>query len=122
MALTLGGLLLDARGTLNDTVVDDDEGTRYSDTDLITYFNDAMLQARMKRPDLFLGMGLRTAVPQYVMPDDTGTAFPLDQVYYPAFLFYLVGAAELREDPFSDDSRAVTLLNKFVSQLMKVAS
>jgi len=81
-----------------------------------------MAQARAKRPDLFLPIGLRATIPQYQMPNDTNTAFPLDPGVYPAFLYYVVGRSELKEDTFSDDSRAVTLMNKFVSQLMQVAS
>jgi hypothetical protein len=85
-------------------------------------FNDALVQARAKRPDIFLDMGLRNPVPQYVMPDDGGTAFPVDPMFYPAFKYYIVGISEMREDSFSDDSRAVTMMNKFASQLLQVAS
>lgn len=99
-----------------------DGATRYSDADLIAAFNDALLQARAKRPDLFLDMGLRNAVPQYTMPTDSTVLFPLDPTVYPAFLYYVVGRSELREDTFTQDGRAVTLLNKFASQLLQVAS
>lgn len=121
MAYTIGGLLTEARGLLSDTTAG---GTvvRYADTDLIAAFNDALVQARAKRPDLFLDIGLRNPVPQYAMPADAATAFPLDYGFYPAFLFYVVGRSELREDTFSDDNRAVTMMNKFISQLMQVAS
>jgi hypothetical protein len=122
MALTVGGLLTEARGILQDTDPSVDGLTRYSDADLVAAFNDALLQARMKRPDIFLDMGMRNSVPQYVMPDDVATVFPLDPMFYPAFLFYVVGRSEIREDTFSDDSRAVTLMNKFVSGLLQVAS
>jgi hypothetical protein len=122
MALTIGGLILEARGILNDVVPTSGGVTRYSDADLIAAFNDALLQARAKRPDLFLAMGLRNRVPQYVMPDDADTTFPIDSIVYPAFIYYVVGRSELREDTFSDDSRAVTMMNKFTSQLLQLAS
>lgn len=122
MAFTIGGLLLEARGLLTDTVPTVDGDTRYSDADLIAAFNDALIQARSKRPDAFIDMGMRNTVPQYAMPEDTATAFPLDSTFYPAFLFYIVGRTELREDTFSNDGRAVTLMNRFVSQLLQVAS
>ncbi len=124
MALTIGGLLSEARGILNDVVPMASSGgtTRYSDTDLINAFNDALIQARAKRPDLFLDMGLRNAVPQYAMPGDSGTTFPLDASVYPAFLYYIVGRSELREDTFADNGRAVVLMNKFVSQLLATQS
>jgi hypothetical protein len=99
-----------------------DGSTRFSDADLIAAFNDALLQTRAKRPDAFLDMGLRNTVPQYDAAADAATTFPLDPIYYPAFLFYIVGRCELREDTFADDGRAVTLLNKFASQLLQVAS
>ena len=121
MALTLGGLLYEARVLLND-ITPTDGATRYSDSDLILAFNNALLEARAKRPDLFLDMGLRNAVPQYAMPDDTNTAFPLDAMTYPAFLYYVVGISELKEDTFADNNRATVLMNKFVSQLLQVAS
>ena len=92
---------------------------RYTDADMMDAFNGAMLETRNKRPDLFLAMGLRTPVPIYVLTDTT-TVFPIDEFYYPAFLYYLVGRAELREDTFSEDSRAVSLMNKFSSQLISV--
>lgn len=117
MARTIGELLTEARGVLQDT----QPTYRYSDADMIAYFNDALLQARSKRPDAFLDMGLRNTVPQYTTGDTT-VAFPIDLAYWSAFLFYLVGMCEIREDTFSDDSRAVTMLNKFVSQLLQVAS
>lgn len=117
MALTIGGLLTEARRVLND-----DDGDRYTDADLVAAFNDALLQARAKRPDVFLDMGLRNTVPQYSMPDDTSTAFPLDAGLYPAFLYYVIGRSELREDTFSNEGRAVVLMNKFASQLLQVVS
>jgi hypothetical protein len=125
---TIGGLILEARAMLQDTLqtnamspIQDDPIYRYSDTDMIAAFNGAMLEARTKRPDLFLRLGLRKAVPRYTT-GDLGTAFPLDLSVYDAFLYYLVGRAEIREDAFSNDGRAVAMLNKFVSQLMAVAS
>jgi hypothetical protein len=118
---TIGGLLIEARGILND-VVPTSGSTRYSDADLINAFNDALHQARAKRPDAFLDIGLRMPLPIYEMPDDANTIFPISGAFYPAFVYYVTGRSELREDTFSDNSRAVTLMNKFVSQLLQVAS
>jgi hypothetical protein len=122
MAYTIGGLLLEARGILNDVTPTVGGLPRYSDTDLVNAFNDALVQARAKRPDLFLPMGLRNTVPQFSMPTDQTTPFPLDFSVYPAFLYYVVGRSEMREDTFSDDGRATVLMNKFVSQLLMVQS
>jgi hypothetical protein len=118
--ITLGRLLLDARAILNDTVATSGS-LRFSDEDLIQAFNHALLQARGKRPDAFLAMGLRGAVPQYTA-GDIETPFPLDQIFYSPFLYYIVGHSELREDTFTDDGRATALLNKFVTGLLQVMS
>lgn len=121
MALTIAGLLTEARVLLSDS--QGTPTTRYADADLLAAFNDALLQARAKRPDLFVSFGLRNTVPQYNAADISGnTAFPIDGMVYPAFLYYVVGRSELKEDTFADDNRAVTLMNKFASQLMSLQS
>lgn len=123
MALTITHLLLEARGILNDVTPTVGGTTRYSDQDLLDAFNDALLQARAKRPDLFLLMGLRNTVPQYGTADVSGsTAFPLPSILYPAFISYICGRSEMREDTFTDDKRAEALLAKFVGQLVAVNS
>ncbi len=114
MALTIGGLLLEARGILNDTGMPQ----RYTDLDLISAFNEGLIQARTKRPDVFLDMGLRNPTPQYIMPNDSPTKFPFDQLLYPALLYYITARSELREDTFTDDKRAELLLQRFTALLM----
>lgn len=122
MAYTINQLCLEARGLLSDTVAAGPV-TRYADQDLINAFNGALVRARMKRPDLFLDMGLRNAVPQYATADlGANTPFPIDYSAYSAFLYYIVGLCELREDTFSDDKRAELLLAKFTNELMQVSS
>lgn len=124
MASTISALLLEARALLQDVIpAGSPDGTRYTNQDLLDAFNDALLQARAKRPDLFLDMGLRNPVPRYVTADiGANTAFPIDQMLYPAFLYYIVGRSELRDDTFADDKRAAMLLTKFTAQLLQVAS
>ena len=121
MAYTIGGMFVTARNTLNDTV-QVSGAFRYSDQELMDAFNEALVMARAKRPDAFLDMGLRNAVPQYQVATDEGLNFPLDVGYAPAFVFYIVGRTELKEDTFTDDNRAVSLMNKFVSLLLSVQS
>jgi len=116
MALTLGGMFAEARRLLSD-----DDKTRYTDADLASALNDALLQVRAKRPDAFTGIGLRNPVPQFIETDLAET-FPIDQVFYPPVLYYLVGICETREDTYGNDARAVSLTNKFVAQLLKAAS
>lgn len=124
MARTIATLLLEARAILQDVIpAGSPDGTRYTNQDLLDAFNDALLQARAKRPDLFLDMGLRNPIPQYNTDDITAnTAFPIDPMVYGAFIFYIVGRSELRDDTFADDKRAEMLLSRFVSQLLQVAS
>ncbi len=122
MARTLGTLITEARVLLQDVTPTVGGVYRYSDDDLMECINAALVETRTKRPDLFLPLGLRNPVPYYNAETDQSVAFPLDTQVYNAFVYYIVGRSELREDTFSDNSRAVTLMNKFVSQLMTVAS
>lgn len=121
MARTVGGLIAEARQVLNDTVPISGS-SRFPDADLIAALNEAILQVRAKRPDAFLGFGLRKAIPVYDLPADAGALFPFDDMFYSPLLFYVVGRSELVEDTFSDDGRAVALMSKFTAQLLKVSS
>jgi hypothetical protein len=119
-ARSIGTVLSEARTLLQDK---DATNYRYSDDELLEALNGAFSEARQKRPDLFLGStwGLRGGLP-YFTSSDSALAFPLAPEYYNAFVYYVVGRTSLRDDTYADDSRAVTLMNKFVSQLMQVAS
>jgi hypothetical protein len=114
---TIGTLLAEARTLLQDKV----QAYRYSDDELLENFNGAVGEARIKRPDLFLGRGLRAPLPFHTTAD-LAAPFPYDIIIYQAALYYVVGRAELREDSFSNDSRAVSMMNKFVAQLTAVQS
>ena len=116
MALTLDGMFTEARRLLSD-----DDKTRYTDADLVAAFNDALLQIRAKRPDAFVRVGLRVPVPQFTVGEISKT-FPLDQIFYPPVLFYVVGRSEIREDTFGNDARATALTTKFTAQLLSVSS
>ena len=125
MARTLGTLLGEARTMLSDKVAVNDTGDepyRYSDDELMDALNGAFAEARGKRPDLFLDWGLRSPFPQFSAQTDLDIPWPLDVQYYNAFLYYVIGYNELREDTFSQDSRAVSLMNRFTSQLLTVSA
>lgn len=116
---TVGGLLLEARGLLNDLAPI--SGTsRFTDADLLEILHEALLQVRSKRPDAWLTFGLRKALPRYAMPDDTAAVFPIEDQFYSPILYYVVGRAELVEDTFADNGRAITMLGKFNSLLQRV--
>jgi hypothetical protein len=121
MARTVGVLIAEARQLLNDEVPISGL-PRYADAELVSAMNEGVLQIRAKRPDAFLRYGLRVATPVYALPDDSAEVFPFEDQFYSPLLFYVVGRSELTEDTFADDGRAVTLMSKFVSQLLKVAS
>jgi hypothetical protein len=117
-AWTIGGLINEARQLLNDEIPISG-APRYADSELMNALNEGMLQIRSKRPDAFLRLGLRGALPVYHLPADLNTPFPIEAQFYSPLLFYVVGRSELTEDTFADDGRAVTLMSKFVAMLLK---
>lgn len=116
---TIAFLIAEARTLLQDT--DPVPSYRYTDVEMLQAFNGAMSETRVKRPDLFLELGLRNPVPYYGLAD-LNAPFPLDSGVYSAFVFYIVGRSEMREDVFTEDGRASTLMAKFIQQLLTVAS
>lgn len=86
---------------------------RYSDAELREALNLALLEARSIRPDVFLGASF--VVPTYTSSSDSTSAIP-EQVRV-AFLYYIVGHAQLRDEEDTQDQRAAVLLGKFTQQL-----
>jgi hypothetical protein len=119
---TFGILIGEARTLLTDKLPGSGSELRYADSEMFEAINGFMVEVRAKRPDLFLSIGLRNGVPFYSAATDMNTPFPLDTSVYSAFVYYCVGRCELREDTFSEDSRATTLMNKALSQLLTVQS
>jgi hypothetical protein len=97
-----------ARVLLQDTI----EEFRYSDVDLALGLNLAFIEAKRLRPDMFLS----TTLPNYTVSDST--AVPVDEQYRGAFLYYVVGWAQLRDEEDTQDQRAVSFLNRFTSLLV----
>jgi hypothetical protein len=119
---TFGDLIGQARTLLQDKLPTSGSQLRYSDAELFECINSFMAETRTKRPDLFLRHGLRRPLRFYTAANDMNTSFPLDPSAWSAFVYYIVGRCELREDTFSDDGRAVTMMNKAISQLLTVQS
>ena len=109
---TVASYITSARTFLQDTV----EEYRYPDADLIEGLNFAMLEARRLRPDLFIGR----SVPSFSTNDTT--AVVMDEQYRVPFVYYMVGHVQLRDEEDTQDARASALLNKFVSQMLNLAS
>ena len=113
MLATVQALLDEVRVLLLDASVP----YRYSDAELIRALNIAIMEARRLRPDLFLASSF--TLPMYSTGADV---FAIEPMYRPSFIYYVVGRAQLRDDEATQDARAGVLMNKFVAQLLTVAS
>ncbi len=108
MPKSIDDALTDCRVILNDAA-----GNRYTDADLISDFNSAIAETKGLRPDAFI---LGEALPEFTTADlglGTPTDFPLPEIFYQSFVYYLAGNAELRDDEFAVDNRAMTLLSVY---------
>ncbi len=107
---TVEKLIASARILLQDTV----EPYRYPDTQFISVLNDAVLEARRLRPDLFLSGDTTTVPVEYTA---AGNAFNIELMFRTAFTYYMAGKVQLVDDETTQDTRATVFLNKFVAQL-----
>ena len=116
MALdTVTDYVAEARVLLQDTV----ETYRYGTAELVSALNLAIMTARRNRPDLFMEV---VTVPQFTVTDaGLGTAFAMDVQYRVAFLFFMVGFAQLRDEEDTQDTRAAAFIGKFTQQLMTIS-
>lgn len=101
-------------------LLDQVEPYRYETADLVENLNMGIMEARRLRPDLVKSY-FRTSLPDF-STSDMSAAVPIDPQYRPAFVYYICGQAQLRDDENVQDSRAVTFLNKFVAQLISIAA
>ena len=115
MALvTVADFVSRARVLLQDTV---NSPYRFSDVDLVNSLNDAFPEAKRLRPDLFIG---GVTIPIYNTPPDT-TVVAVDPMYGMAFVLYMVGFAQLRDQEDVQDARAAAVLKMFEAKLISVA-
>lgn len=107
MARTVGQVVAAAREILQD------EATpyRWSADSLSRYVSEAISEARRVRPDMFLTT-LRDDLPYYTSAD-SATEIPLPDSYFPQIVNYVAGRADLREDTYAVDGRAMALTNAF---------
>lgn len=117
MPRTYSQVIQRARRILQDEDVDN---YRYSDESLADSVNDALLEVRRVRPDLFLSDSF--VVTDVILADMDTTNIPVEDFYFQSLVYLVSGYAMLRDDEYSLDSRAVNLLNKGVAQLLSVAS
>lgn len=116
MAKTVGDVISDARALLQDTY---SSGYRYSTADLYAYLNTALLEMRRVRPDIFRSY-IGQVTPSF-QEGDEAEPFPVSELFFSPVVFYVTGFAELRDDEFTVDARAITLMNQFVAKLVTVA-
>lgn len=115
MALTTVQDYLDrCRVLLQDTIVP----YRYADTDLVAALDMAIMEARRIRPELFQSY-FGAALPQY-SGGSMSANVDIDVQYRTAFMYYMVGHAQLQDDENTTDARATVFLQKFVAQLRTV--
>lgn len=112
MARTIGELLNDARSHLNDRIAP----YRYSDEDLVVYYNDGLRELRRLRPDSFFSL-YGTALPEYTVADVALSVIVPDE-FFTALAYFVAGNAELRDDEFVVDGRVAGLLKQFVAKAM----
>ena len=106
---TVQDYVREARTLLQDTVPD----FRYADAELLSALNMGILEARKLRADLFLGV---TSLPYFTT--NNASAFNMDVQYRVAFVYFMVGHAQLRDEEDTQDSRAQMFLAAFRGMLL----
>ena len=107
MAYTVGEIIDQARALLNDQ---DDDSYRYTDTVMYSALNKSLSEARRARADLFLSVD---GTPPQFLPEDVAEPFPLGDMYVAPIVEYISGYAELRDDEYTVDGRAMALITAF---------
>lgn len=116
MPRTYSDVMSRARAILQD---EDSSNYRYPDQDILDGVNDALLEVRRLRADLFASADF--AVADKAIGDITDP-LPIPDMYFSVLPYFVAGYTMLRDDEFSLDSRAVNLLNKATSQLLRAAA
>lgn len=94
-------------------IINDVDGVRWSDSDLLEYANESIIEIRRIRPDLFLGTYTQ-AVPVYIGSD----SFPIGREYEAFCKDYVVHRAHSREEEYINDGRALAFLGRFRQGLL----
>lgn len=93
---------------------------RYPDADIVAALNMGLMETRRIRPELVKNY-FRSTIPSFTTSGLTD-AVPYDVQYRTALLYYICGHCQMRDDENNEDSRAAAFKNKFVSQLLTIAS
>lgn len=111
MSWTIADVLTEARNILSDTR----EPYRYTDARLILALNQAFAETKRLRPDLFISVNF--VLPSYTV-SDTAQAFPIDEMYFPTVVDYVVGRQAFADDEFTLDGRAAAFFQKWQGNLI----
>lgn len=109
MARTVQAVLNRAAEVLNDVAF-----VRYTQAELLQHVVDAVTLARSVRPDLFVGQ-YATPLPDTLAVGDT---LPLPDQFFAPLALYVAGMAELRDDEFAVDGRAMTISQALSKKLV----
>jgi hypothetical protein len=90
---------------------------RYTDAELVSALNMGILESRRIRPDFFPSSD---DIPSYSAAA-TSVEVDIDPQYRVAFIYYIAGQAQLRDEENTQDTRAGTFLKKFASLLGTIA-
>lgn len=105
-------LLSDVTDLCRDLLNDSRSPFRWVDDLLIRFLNQAFLEAKQLRPDLFISTaGVVTKYTSANLSD--GTEFPIDDMYLMVITEFVVGMVEMTDDEFTVDGRAVTFLTVY---------
>lgn len=113
--LTVDTLLSEVRDILQDQTTP----YRYSDASLLNGLNMGLAELRTKRPDAFQST-LREA--DEVPTVAAGGTLPVNLQFVPGLMFYTAGWASLRDDSYSDDGRAASLMRRGVGTWLTIAA
>lgn len=113
MALTVNDVITRARSHLNDAVTP----YRYTDSDLVAFVNDAVVEAQRHRPDFFVG-----AYDKDHFVTGLADEYPLPTFTLHLTSVFVAGMAELRDDEHANTGRSNALVGKFVSGLKTAAA
>jgi hypothetical protein len=109
-----------AKRTINDVIdqariILQDKVTpyRYSDEELVSFFNNALYELKRLRPDAWLG-SLGKDLDLYApIATDLAKEVPFSSIFFQPVVAYVAGYAELRDDEFVVDNRAGLLMSSF---------
>lgn len=118
MAKTIADVVTEARQMLQDAR----EPFRHTQVYLVSLMNTAFLEVYRERPDAYMGCcGDDIEVPSYTEGDLTANPvppFPIDErLFFQAVVYHIVANAQLQDDEFAVDGRAVTLIQTFRTML-----